>query len=201
MYLAVNSLIETFLDNGSTRTDRVLHVDRYNDQLTCIKVPDETALPVFLKCSKVQTDLNLRRRRVLEHDPWLGVARDEDQLSEAERIGRDRAWSIIEPIVQAGATAMHDRKSRGRLVAQIVQSGLATKPTVYAYLRRFWQGGQCINALIPRFANCGASGKARTATAGDGKKRGRPSLVQTVTGETASTNVDERIQKTALADR
>lgn len=193
MYLTTNSLIETVEDDVA-RTERVLYIDRPNHALVSVDLLKDKALPVWLKLSHVRADLDGGKARLLKHDPWLAEPREDDELSEAERSGRDRAWTIIQSIVEAGPEKMFDRKERGRLIAAVIAQGLATKPTVYLHLYRYWQGGQTLHALIPRMQNKGGRGKVRTESSGQGKKRGRPSLVQQVTGQATGVNVDERLR-------
>ncbi len=177
------------------RTERVLHVDPAKDLVIILDVGSEKALPSWRKLSGVRRDFEEGRRRVLRRDPWLGVARSDDQLTDAEREGRDRAWSVIEPVVMAGPEEMLDRRTRGALVKRVVDLGLASKPTVYRWLYRYWRGGQSIHALTPRYRCCGAPGKTRTGNARGGKKRGRPSFVEEMTGQTTGINVDENVRK------
>lgn len=127
MYLTKNVLIET-LDDGAVRTERVLHMSSEPDAIVVIEIKDKgRAQPVWLELSGLRAELDGGNVRVLRHDPWLALPRDDEELTAAEIEGRDRAWRILEPIVQAG-TDMYDRKARGRLIAQIIEQGLATKP-------------------------------------------------------------------------
>ena len=126
--------------------------------------------------------------------PGSALPRDEKELTQAEREGRDRAWNILEPIVQAG-TDTYDRKVRGRLIAQVVESGLAVKETVYTLLYRYWKGGQTLHALIPRYEKSGGYSQDRTKDVDHSKRRGRPTLVKKVTGRVTGINVDEDVRK------
>lgn len=193
--LAANVLIETIEDDGSTRTERVLCVDHPRNRLVSLDVETAEAMPVWSELSGVRDALREGRTRVLHHDPWFAPPREESQLTKAERQGRDRAWSIIEPIVTAGPDEVFDRKARGCLVTRALERRFATKPTIYQYLRRYWRGGQSVHALIPRFKSSGAPGKVRTQTASASRKRGRPSFVRVHTGEATGINVDERVRQ------
>ncbi|MCD0164339.1 DDE-type integrase/transposase/recombinase [Deinococcus sp. 12RED42] len=191
MYLTTNVLVETVEDAGTTRVERVLYIDQTADGLVTINVTEPRALPVWRSLAHIRAELDGGSIRLLQHDGWLAVPRDDGQLSDAERSGRDRAWSVIEPIVLAGA-AMYDAKARGQLIASLVAQGRASKPTFYAHLSRYWRGGQTISALIPRFQNSGGLGKARTKSAAGGQKRGRKPKVEHLTGRAVGINVDER---------
>ena len=51
---------------------------------------------------------------------------------------------------------------RAKRVRLVEQTNIATKATIYKYLRRYWQRGQIPNALLPDYRNAGAPGKPRT---------------------------------------
>lgn len=195
MDLATNVLIETLEDDGLTRTERILYVDRPKNALVCLDVKRAGAMPIWSELSTVQDALQEGWTRILNHDPWFAPPRDESRLTDAERLGRDRAWAIVEPIITNSPEELFDHKARGRLVAQALERSLTTKPTIYQYLGRYWRGGQSIHALIPHFKSSGALGKARTQTASTSRKRGRPSFVKVYTGEATGINVDERVRQ------
>ncbi|GAA5534070.1 hypothetical protein [Deinococcus aluminii] len=191
MYLTENVLMETMDGDGAIHTERVLYINRSTDALVSIDLLKDKALPVWSKLSEVQAELDGGNKRLLQQDPWLATPRGDEQLSEAERSGRDRAWAAIESIVQA-KPEMYERKARGLLITRALQEGRGTKPTIYTYLYRYWRGGQTVYALIPHFENSGSLGKKRTDSAASGPKRGRRSTVETLTGVVPGVNVDER---------
>ena len=90
---------------------------------------------------------------------------------------------------------MYDRKARGQLIAQVVESGLAVKETVYTLLYRYWKGGQTLHALIPRYEKSGGYSQDRTKDVDHSKRRGRPTLIKEVTGQITGINVDERVRE------
>jgi hypothetical protein len=70
-------------------------------------------------------------------------------------------------------------------------------PTIYRYLRRYWQRGQTPNALLPDYGNSGGRGKVRQSSAG--VKRGRPR--KNAAEEGAGLNADEEIRRTFASPR
>lgn len=82
---------------------------------------------------------------------------------------RKRSWDIIGDIVET--SAMFDRVERGPLIQQAINRHSTTKQTVYRLLRRYWQRGMTMNALLPDYHNSGAAGKRRKAKTGLGRKR------------------------------
>ena len=91
MYLTNNVLIET-LDDGAARTERVLYMSSEADSIVVIEIKDKgRAQPARLELSSLRAELEGGNIRVLRHDPWLALPRDEGELTQAEREGRDRA--------------------------------------------------------------------------------------------------------------
>jgi len=84
---------------------------------------------------------------------------------------RARAWGVVSDLVQQEPD-IFDPRRRGQLVQEATRRHGVSHPTIYRYLRRYWQRGQTPDALLPDYANSGGRGKTRTST--PGVKRGRP---------------------------
>jgi putative transposase len=104
---------------------------------------------------------------------------------------RDSAWAIIGPLVRE-EPAIFETRSRGRMIAACCVAHGVSHPTVYRYLRRYWERGQHPDALLPDYANSGAPGRTRRANADI--KRGRPSQ-----SGTAGANADPALRATMRA--
>jgi hypothetical protein len=131
--------------------------------------------------------------RFLEVDPYAELLRPENTIPEHYRQHRDDAWDVIESIVKS--ENVFDPRVRGPLVEKAVKRSGCSKATIYSYLRRYWQGGQTKNALLPLFDKRGGKGKERKS---DGQKRGRPSKLSQVTKTTLGVNVNAAIKKKFL---
>ncbi|NJL80681.1 MAG: transposase, partial [Richelia sp. SM2_1_7] len=104
---------------------------------------------------------------------------------------RDEAWEVIAPIVNNKEKAFLSVE-RGTLIKQAVERTGRNKVTIYKYLRRYWQGGQKPNALLPKFSNCGGASKERHPQE---NKRGRPSKQDKLKGKVTGINVDLEIRQ------
>jgi hypothetical protein len=111
-----------------------------------------------------------RRARLLLHDPYAAPPAP-PELPAKHRALRDKAWAIVASL-QAEGPALYQPRARAALVACCAQAHGVSRPSVLRYLRRFWERGQVIDALLPDYGNSGAPGKTRGASAG--VKRGRP---------------------------
>jgi len=77
---------------------------------------------------------------------------------------RDKVWAIIEAAVTEKRWDLLDKTPRGNVVTAIMARTGVSKPTVYAHLRRYWQGGQTREAAqLPR--NHREKGEVRDVTA------------------------------------
>lgn len=79
---------------------------------------------------------------------------------------RDVVWERIEPL--ASHPDIFKPEERNRLVREQAQRAKCSPQTLYSALRRFWQGGQTKDALLPAFHKRGA--KSGGETAGRGRK-------------------------------
>jgi putative transposase len=124
--------------------------------------------PVAL--ARLADDVRAGRAVVLADDPYLVVAQPE--LLPAKHLQlREQAWRIVEGLTRR-EPAIFLARLRGQLIAEATALHGVSHPTIYRYLRRYWQRGQTPNALLPDYANSGGRGKERAAS--EGVKRGRP---------------------------
>lgn len=94
---------------------------------------------------------------------------------------------IVRPLIE-NQPAVFFAEQRGPLICQAMSEHGVTKQTVYRMLRRYWQRGMTLNALLPDYYRSGAPGMEKPVT---GKKRGRPRVY----GEASGLNVDAETRK------
>lgn len=80
----------------------------------------------------------------------------------------DAAMARLAPLV-ARVPDIFDKRIRSRQVRQRAGELGCSPSTLYKHLRRYWQRGQCREALMPDFAKCGRRGKGITAKRGPNK--------------------------------
>lgn len=182
--LARNDLLQYAAPRA--RTVRVLWISPDRVQAYLFDVADKSAEVEPASMAALAEDLAAGRARLLEHDAHL-VLKSAEQLPDKYRQLRARAWEIIEPLTRHEPD-IYEPRLRGQLVAHYTRLYGVSHPTIYRYLRRYWQRGQTPNALLPDYANSGARGKVRAASAG--VKRGRPRQ----SGTDPGLNADEEIR-------
>jgi hypothetical protein len=181
MNLAVNEL---FKDEQTGQLYRVLWID--SEQTVCylIDVKDEKAFPVVRKVREVIQEIIQDELTKVLIDPYLPIVSQE--VIEKHKQKRDQAWKAIHDMVMCEPDIYRSEK-RGILVQRVIEKTGITKPTLYKYLRRFWQRGKTPNALLPDYDKSGGKGKEKSTSE---KKRGRPS-----TRGVEGINVDEETKR------
>ncbi len=163
-----NDLIE--YAGATPRTVRILWIDRAQTSAYIFQLHQRGAAPELVALAQLSADLHEGRARLLLTDPYQ-VAIDTTTLPPRHREVRDRAWAIVQELIQ-DEPGIYQARVRGRLVLELSERHGVSHPSVYRYLRRFWERGQNENALLPDYKNSGAPGKIRGSNANI--KRGRP---------------------------
>lgn len=185
-----NALIELQNDDGNVLTIiRVLWIDPSGTDVVTISLNNPKAFPVWQKSREISAAFAEQKASILKTDPYAYLYRPEDSIPEAHRNFRDKAWAIITPVIESGVRVFFP-SDRGLLVRKAIERTGSNKPTIYQYLRWYWQRGQKPNALLPNYEQCGGKGKKREVTA----KLGRPSKQTQLKGKHPGINVDETIR-------
>ncbi len=195
--LYTNMLLEYRLEDGKTLTERILWIDPSGDNIVTIDInrKNKHALPIWKTRDEIESTLETGHASIVNADPWAvllypkNIPSKESQKKRHKReesqkkreMRRDRAWVAIEKLVQEKGPRLFDPRQRGSLITaqargkkeqEKEEKKKERKGFFYDSLRRYWQGGQTKNALLPFFDECGAKGNER-----EGKecKLGRPS--------------------------
>jgi putative transposase len=196
--LEINQLLK-WADEPTDKptVERVLWVDLTKTYVMTIEVTYHLALPSRRKVSDLIAAIDAKLLHVLENDKYAPRTFSEAEL-EVERYRvyknkRDERYNIIEPFTHGeGAIRMFDPHERAGLIAKrAVETGFS-RVSLYLYMRRWWQGGQILNALLPLYTNGGQrlDGKPKKIE----QKRGRKSIIteHDPDGRPTGVNVDDR---------
>jgi putative transposase len=206
--LCTNTLLEYCLDEGKTRTERILWIDPSGDLFVTIDIDrrNKRALPLWKTREEIKSALATGSANIVAFDPWTVLLLHEDKPLEEKRLEkrrimrqkhRDRAWAAIEPLVKDKSGRLFDPHQRGALIADLARKKIEEdakkerKGFIYDALRRYWQGGQTKNALLPFFGECGATGKERV---GKDHKLGRPSALARIENTPAGIILTEDVR-------
>ncbi|WP_338770358.1 hypothetical protein [Massilia sp. METH4] len=169
------------------RTMRVLWIDPARTMAWLFDMDGKGCDVESARIQDLEADLASGRARRMADDPWLVVA-DQGAVKPGHLALRDRAWAIVSALT-ADEPGIYEARRRGQMIADYTARHGVSHPTIYRYLRRYWQRGQTPNALLPDYSNSGARGKTRSSTAGI--KRGRPRR----DGASPGINVDEPMRR------
>ncbi|MBX7224342.1 MAG: transposase family protein [Blastocatellia bacterium] len=188
MFLKKNGLLEWLDGEKPGPLMRILWFAPDADQIALIQVEGESVLPVFYRRDELETALAKGEARLVAEDPFSHLQQPETAISTHHRAIRNAAWEVIGPLVENETGRIFFPADRGPLVQQTHDRTGRSVVTIYKYLRRYWQGGQIRNALLPLFNRCGGPGKIRRTTSA---KRGRPARLT----QAAGVNVDEAMRE------
>lgn len=181
--------------SNPTRRVRVLWLSRDAIKAAVIDIDAPHALPEMMEVNIVLEAISAESIRVLDESTGMTFA-VESELSEARKRVRRRGWKLIGRLV-VDVPRIFSADYRGRAVDEAVEQAResedveinkATKKLLYGFIRRFWQRGMTMNALLSDHPNCGAKGKDRKS--GE-MKRGRPRKY----GSSKGVNISEDIRK------
>ena len=164
--------------NGSKQSERILWIDEGNVICYTIHVETEKALPIKRKISDLNQLHAEKLLTLVNSDPYGFIYRNEDQISEKNRVLREERWISIENMVLQEPDIYQSDK-RGRLIHAAIQKSGKNKRLLYRYMTQYWQRGKVKNALLPDYQNSGGKGKDKDFF----KKTGRPKRYEALIGE------------------
>jgi hypothetical protein len=167
------------------RLVRILSIDMARGLAYVFDMASATTKVERYSLRLLEAEVASGRASMLASDPYLVLA-DPLALPAKYVEVRDRAWTMLSELVQR-VPEIYGARRRGELVQEAARRHGVSHPTLYRYLRRYWQRGQTPNALLPDYANSGGRGKTRAA---HGVKRGRPRK----DGASAGVNIDQAMR-------
>jgi len=152
--------------NELDRKERILWFSIELNLISVIDIYNNTGWPEIIKFSDYYDRL-ISGEIIKISDPFILLT---NNFSTKDILIRDRAWDIISKIV-SNEPVVYYKKNRITLVNEILGEKTTNLPTLYKYLRKYWQRGGGKNALLPDYINCGSVKERKFV-----KKRGRPRL-------------------------
>lgn len=177
---------------SSDRIDRILWIDDQKNFVALFNVVADDALPYIIDFDFLIEAIENGSANVVKSDPYKPPFVSEENIKPSHRDRRDRAYASIQALVENPKPELFHPQARGHLVAQAASVNDSEKKTLYARLRRFWRGGQVVNALLPNYSRCGNPGQPKSS---DGVKRGRPNAVEVAKGIRQGINITPDIAR------
>jgi hypothetical protein len=154
----------------AVRAVRILWIDTRQAVAYTFALQARSAQPEMVLVRTLVTDVLANRARLLLIDPYAAPPAA-TPLPEKYLQVRARGWDVVSALASV-EPAIYQPRERGKMVRQYSALHGVSHPTIYRYLRRYWERGQTFDALLPDYANSGGRGKTRGASVG--VKRGRP---------------------------
>ena len=86
----------------------------------------------------------------------------EDEVADKHRKLRDKRWQQIESLIKDPAFLFDSAtKTRNSAINKQAKLHGTDAKAIYRLLNLYWRYGQTVNALLPKFSNCGAKGKQK----------------------------------------
>lgn len=173
--------------------ERILWIDATKTDVVTIDVTYQRALPVWRKFADLSAAIEAEVLQVLDVDEYAPRIFSESELAKDRykiyKKKRDDWYRVIEPLTH-GRTAirMFFPHERAALIhGRAAETGVSDV-SIYLHMRRWWQGGQIPNTLLPLYTNCGSrlDGEPKKID----QKRGRPSIITLDDSDRRSTGVN-----------
>lgn len=154
----------------AARAVRILWIDAGQTVAYTIELNARSAQPQMALVRGLVEDVLAQRAQLLLIDPYAARPAP-PSLPEKYMEVRARGWDVVSALATS-EPAIYQPRQRGKMVQEYSAQHGISHPTIYRYLRRYWERGQTRDALLPDYANSGARGKTRGASVD--VKRGRP---------------------------
>lgn len=165
MKLARNMIYET-VEGEEPRLFRILDISKTD--VVVIEIGKE-GLPEIAKAEALQGMFDDGVFRLVQTDFADSLLLPEDSLDAKAKEKRDARWEVISPIV-GDIRMVWDEKRRWTLIkTQCEQTGKSAT-NIYILLRKYWEGGQVRNALLPKYVS------AMKRKVNEGARRGKKPL-------------------------
>src|SRR5579859_6617630 len=137
--------------------ERILWIDNRRLVVVSIQLDNAHALPIQRPYQEIESTLINGQIEVAKTE--ISIQPLETDIPPKHRQRRDVAWSLIEPLVRQRLDELFQPEQRGRLLKTRMHETGCLKKTLYKYLRRYWQGGQTKNSLLPNYDRCEVQAK------------------------------------------
>ena len=156
-HVRIKSIIQ---DNTTGMIYRVLYLPcEAEDTSQCgywIQISTPQNIPKSFDVNHVREMLAIGTMEVLAD---TAVVPDDSDLSEKDKLRRDKNWALIQHIIRQEPD-IYIRDSRSELLRTVESASGVPLSSLYSYIGKYWRSGFKINALSPNYKNCGGARKA-----------------------------------------
>lgn len=193
MTMLVNTLLRSV--NESNKIERVVWLNPIEDACFIVDIT-RNSYPTFKRLSEINQELQDRNYIIEETDPHLRIF-DEGSMSESEKIAHERAWEVVQYIIQnEHIPNVFVPSERAKLIRNASTEFGLSEVVIKKYLKRYFIRGMTKSAVMTDLYKCGGAGKRRGDTSD--KKRGRPRKSNSIYQEMNVSERDKRFFQLAL---
>lgn len=115
-----------------------------------------------------------------------------DELTETAKNFAKKSYEVVTKLLSYGDVSWIASRAKGKKMRELADINHISIMTLYNWLRKYFQNGQTIDALIPSYSKCGGKGKERTYT---NKRPGRRGSSNVVINDTVITQFKSIINR------
>lgn len=182
-------IMENMLFQMDGKTVKVVFCNRLSSIIHVINMEDGKKWSYPMEKDTVISRVENGEISILKEDPYYRYI-IEEEMSDAEKKRRDRAWEMVSHVLQQFEQKQHIylSKYRQKAIHNTVATFQVNYNTIKSYLIEYLRGGKVRNALLPTYYKCGATGQIKKESE---VKRGRPRKY----GEQVGVNIDDKTKK------
>ncbi|MBE9212315.1 hypothetical protein IQ247_06265 [Plectonema cf. radiosum LEGE 06105] len=134
MSIVVNTLLEWLTESNVGTIERVLWISSSGKDVVTIEINNLKALPKWQKLIDIEEAIKFGSILILQSDPYAKNVSLLNPISSKYQDYRDKAWSIIAPIIEMDDGKAFIPSLRGSLISKVSQRTGCTKKTIYKYV-------------------------------------------------------------------
>lgn len=154
IYLFINDILEI-----NEKKYRIIGISNYS---YCLIELDTFALNVIvISLEDLENDIKLEYVKLINNSNESKIV-DIDKISEKSRKMLDLSMLIISDFLAIlPSVFILSCREKAQYIKTIAKKHNISVPTMYKYVRLYYQGGMSRTALLNNYSNCGAKGKKR----------------------------------------
>jgi putative transposase len=162
-YISIPTGVLLAESSKPNRFYRVLNVNKASDFIHLFPIDrdsDKLRLPERHYLSEVENRIQSGQLTFKRDDPFDNYKITRGGCSTGQLKNIDKAYSVLEQLIKSNSIITNE-SYRNALLAKLESDGIATRPSMYKWLKLFWRGNMNWQALLPKFENCGAPDKEK----------------------------------------
>ena len=191
MKLSINYVLVPVLESTLIKSlSRILDVDHSTGLALIIGLEYPLKKPVVVGIEEISFEMGQRILRVEQDVPAAYMFKDESELSDKEKLSREKSWELIKDLVESkNAGDIFVDGEFGKRVADHAARLNISRAMIYRLLYRYWAHGQSKNVFLWQSTNWGGPGKRKVYK--EGAQPGRPPLYRGIVKQDRAIRIND----------